>query len=265
MKREVDMPSDLQSQLRKYVDVILDVGLNLQRGQRLLIVNNLLHGVDVSVAPFVRLVVEAAYRRGSSFVDVIWEDPQVERLRLKKASSESLAQYPRWPSAARLEHAEAGDAYLALRNDDPDLLTGIDAARVGAYLDGIREPTAPIREYMMRNAENWCVAAVSSPAWARKVLPHAPAASAERRLWKLILSTCRIDQPNPVASWRKHANELVARAEYLTRKQYTSLVYTGPGTRLTLGLPAGHIWSGGRVRAENGIEFVPNLPTEEVY
>ena len=60
-------PAKLQRMLKKYIDVILDVGLNLQPGQRLLIVNNLLQGVDVSLAPFVRMLAEAAYRRGSPF------------------------------------------------------------------------------------------------------------------------------------------------------------------------------------------------------
>ncbi|HET6846794.1 MAG TPA: aminopeptidase, partial [Anaerolineales bacterium] len=75
----------LPQTLKKYIDVILDVGLNLQPGQRLLIVNNLIQGVDVNLAPFVRLLAEAAYRRGSPYVDVIWGDPLLERLRLQKA------------------------------------------------------------------------------------------------------------------------------------------------------------------------------------
>ncbi|MBT8213603.1 MAG: aminopeptidase, partial [Acidimicrobiia bacterium] len=40
-----------------------------------------------------------------------------------------------------------------------------------------------------------------------------------------------------------------------------SLRYEGPGTELTLGLPAGTIWIGGSA----GGSFVPNIPTEEVF
>ena len=256
---------ELRTRLLKYVDVILDVGLNLRRGQGLLIVNSLLNGVDVSLAPFVRLVAQAAYRRGASYVDVIWGDPLLERIRLQHAQPESLKQYPKWPAAARWEHVEPGDAYLALRADDPDLLAEIDPALVGNYIAAIREPGKHLLPYMSRNVANWCVATVSAPAWASKVLPHVPEAERVARLWDLIFETCRLDAEDVVGRWRAHVADLAARKEYLNSKQYAALMYTAPGTHLKVGLPVGHVWHGGQMTAENGVEFVPNLPTEEVF
>jgi aminopeptidase len=255
----------LQRRLAKYVDVILDVGLNLRPGQRLLIVNNLLNGVDVSLAPFVRLVAEAAYRRGAPLVDVIWGDEQLELMRLRKAPPESLSQYPKWPAAARLEHAEESNAYLALRGNDPNLLAKIDPVLVGQYLAAIREPLKPVMPYMFRNSANWCVAAVSTPPWAATVLPRVPEARRVARLWELILETCRLGDGDAVSNWRQHIADLAARKDYLNRKQYAWLQYSAPGTRLKIGLPPGHIWNGGQMTAENGVPFVPNLPTEEVF
>jgi aminopeptidase len=43
------------------------------------------------------------------------------------------------------------------------------------------------------------------------------------------------------------------------------LKYSGPGTDLTVGLPQGHKWISAREKAQNGIEFIANLPTEEVF
>lgn len=251
--------------LKKYIDVILDVGLSLQPGQRLLIVNNLIQGVDIHIASFVRMVAEAAYRRGSPFVDVIWGDPLLERVRLRTARPESLKEYPRWPSDARMEHVETADAYLALRADDPDLLAGIDPTRIGDYLAAIRERGKALVPIMSRNNANWCVATVSAPKWAAKVLPRTPEGKRVDALWDLIFKTCRIGEKSPVEAWRKHISGLAKRKDYLNAKRYAALQYTAPGTRLKVGLPAGHLWFGGQMRAENGVEFVPNLPTEEVF
>jgi aminopeptidase len=70
---------------------------------------------------------------------------------------------------------------------------------------------------------------------------------------------------DPVAAWRFHVADLSRRAAHLTHKKYATLRYTAPGTRLTVGLPQGHVWLGGEVISQTGIPFVPNLPTEEVF
>lgn len=259
------MSSEWRAQLDQYIDLILEVGLNLRPGQRLLIMGSLINGIDVRLTPFVRLLADAAYDRGASFVDVVWADPQLDLMRLQNAPEDSLAQYPRWPSLARLEHCEAGDAVLAVHADDPDLLAGIDPRRVAAHLGGVREHLKPVFPYISRNATNWCVVAVPVPEWAAKVLPDVPEADQGSRLWQLIFSTCRIGEDDPVASWRDHVARLTARAAYLTNKQYSSLNYSAPGTHLKVGLPPGHIWNGGQVVSGNNITFTPNLPTEEVF
>jgi len=251
--------------LKKYIEVILDVGLNLQPGQRLLIVNSLTQGVDVSLAPFVRLLAETAYRRGCPYVDVVWGDPLLEKMRLQAARRESLREYPKWPADARMEHVEPADAYLALRADNPDLLAGIDPTSIGDYLAAIRERGKALIPIMSRNHANWCVATVSAPEWAAKVLPRTAEAKRVQALWDLIFETCRIDQKDPVEAWRGHIAGLARRRDYLNEKRYVALQYTAPGTRLTMGLPSGHLWCGGQMRAENGVDFVPNLPTEEVF
>ena len=255
-----------QAQLDQYIEVVLEVGLNLRAGQRLLVEGSLATGVDVALLPFVRKVTEAAYRRGAAFVDVLWRDPQEAVIRLKEAPRASLGHYPRWPGAARLEYFEAGDAVLTIHADDPDLLAGFDAELIGPHMAALREPIKPAVGYITRNAINWCVIAAPVPAWAAKVLPDTTSAERESRLWQLIFETCRVAPgSDTVAAWRKHIAELGARAAYLNQKQYATLVYSGPGTHLKVGLPSGHIWQGGGARSEGGIDFVPNLPTEEIF
>jgi aminopeptidase len=259
------MTTELRTQLDQYIDVVLEIGLNLRAGQRLLIEGSLLTGVDVALVPFVRRLTEAAYRRGAAFVDVLWRDPQQDIIRLKEAPQASLGHYPRWPGAVRLEHFEAADAVLTIHADDPDLLVGFDAGLIATHMAALREPVKPAFAYITRNAINWCVVAAPVPEWAAKVLPDATFGERESRLWKLIFETCRVGHGDAVAAWRKHIAGLGARAAYLNHKQYATLVYSGPGTHLKIGLPPGHIWQGGGARSETGIDFVPNLPTEEIF
>ncbi len=259
------MSSDWRAQVSRYIDLVLQVGLNLRRGQRLLVMGSFLRGLDVALAPFVRQLAQAAYARGASFVDVVWGDPQLERLRVEAAPPESLTHYPAWPAAARLEYFQSADAVLAIHADDPDLLAGIEPALVAAHLNGIRAHLKPLMAFLSSNVTNWCVIGVPSAGWAARVLADLPGPEREAPLWDLIFSACRVNETDPVESWRRHVLDLSNRAAYLTAKQYTSLVYSGPGTHLTVGLPAGHIWNGGSMVAGNDIAFVANVPTEEVF
>ncbi len=259
------MSNTSQTLLDQYIDVILQVGLNLQPGQRLLVVGSMLDGLDLSLAPFARQLAEAAYRLGASFVDVIYGDPQQAVIRLKEAAQVSLKQYPTWQARARLDHFEAADAALFILASDPDLLAGFDPELSAAHIAAQREPIKAGMGFITRNAVNWCVVGASIAAWAAKVLPDLPEAEREGRLWDLIFTTCRVDGGDAIAAWHKHVEELGARAEYLSQRQYASLVYSGPGTHLRVGLPKGHVWQGGGGKSEKGIDFVPNLPTEEIF
>jgi len=259
------MTTESYPQAVQYADLILEVGLNLQPGQRLLVAGSTLGGVDLHLAPFVRIIVERAYVRGAKYVDVVWSDPRLEVTWLSHASLDSIGPYPKWFGSALLEHFEAADAFLMLYAQDPDLLSGVNSELVAAALASVRKTVQDARAYIFRNGINWLVASAPIPAWSAKVLPHVPEADRDLALWHLILEACRLSHPDPLTGWRVHLEALAARARHLTEKEYASLVYSAPGTCLTVGLPRGHIWRGGQAVAENGIPFVPNLPTEEIF
>src|SRR5262249_20862279 len=84
-------------------------------------------------------------------------------------------------------------------------------------------------------------------------------------LWDAIAQLCRLDRPDPLAAWQEHLSQLAARSDALNRDRFSALRFFGPGTDLTVGLPAGHIWVSGASTSRNNIRFVPNLPTEEVF
>jgi len=126
------------------------------------------------------------------------------------------------------------------------------------------EKLGPVLDRMARGATNWLVLAASAEGWAAKVFPELPVSQAQTRLWEALFQICRLNHDDPVEAWRKHIATLRARSDYLNSKRYAYLKYTGPGTDLTVGLPKGHVWGGGRLTGQNGIDFIPNMPTEEV-
>jgi len=68
-----------------------------------------------------------------------------------------------------------------------------------------------------------------------------------------------------VAAWRARADRLVAVARTLSERRFDALHYEGPGTDMTVGLLPGASWQAARFSTADGIDHMPNLPTEEVF
>jgi aminopeptidase len=251
--------------LQKYAETIVRVGLNLQPGQRLIINNASTRGVPLHVAPLVRHVARAAYQAGARYVDVIWNDEALLRTRVQYAPADSFDQYSTWHIAGLMDMIRNGDAMLTIRSNNPGLLSDLDPGRVGGMIQAHLKNFDPITQSVTSNQINWCVVSAAGPDWAAKIFPDLPRKKAEAQLWKAILKITRVDQDDPVAAWEAHIQNLLKRTKYLNGKKYRRLKYTAPGTDLTVGLPAGHKWLAAREQARNGIEFIANLPTEEVF
>ena len=67
--------------LAKYAEAIVKVGLNIRSGQRLIITLMSTRGVPHQFAPLVREVAKAAYDVGARYVEVLWGDEEMLRLR----------------------------------------------------------------------------------------------------------------------------------------------------------------------------------------
>ncbi len=260
------MPIDLESQLERYAALTVRIGLNLQPGQRLLIIGPLANGgVALEAAALVRHIAAAAYDAGAELVEPIWGDEALQAIRFAHAPRASFQQFSAWLPNALVQHAEAGHAVLSIYANDPDQLKLMPADLVAQVQQATAKSARPFREHISRNRTNWAVVAAAAPSWAARVFPDLAPADQLARLWEAIVALCRLDRPDPIAAWEMHLADLAARTETLNRKAYTALRYTGPGTALTIGLPEGHIWVGGRSTNASGIAFSPNLPTEEVF
>lgn len=253
------MKDDFERNLEKYAEVIVKVGLNLQPDQRL-IISTLLEAY-----PLIRKVTQAAYLAGAKFVGVVWSDEELDRIRVQHAALETMNEYANWKTDAVIEYINNGDAVLAARMQYPDLMDGLHLEKVKAYQKNCAEQEYKRRSKLAACETNWSVAGSPTISWATKVFPDSAPEEAVSQLWDAIFTMCRINQDDPVNGWQRHIAELGQRAAHLNHKQYTALRYTAPGTDLTVGLPSGHVWHSGSLTAQNGIEFVANIPTEEVF
>ena len=253
------MNETFHKSLEKYADIIVNIGLNLKKEQRLNIAAGLLD------ADLVRLVAKKAYQLGSPFVDVRWIDERLTRIRFENSKPEHLTEVPKWQIDREHEYGSRGDALLSFASQDPNLLEGISPDLIGKYRKALSEKYEPVYKYMNENTQTWCVVSTATPAWALKVFPDPPVEQAQEKLWAAIFDACRVNLADPVKAWREHAEKLHRQCAYLNNKKYAALHYKAPGTDLTLGLPQNHIWVGASSTTVGGIEFIPNLPTEEVF
>ena len=259
------MSSNFEQMLERYADLALRVGLNLQPGQRLLISDPRSHGVSLHAAPLVRALAARAYQLGARLVDVLWGDEEIYLSRFRHAPHDSFDEYPTWQATACLDAVRRGDALLTIRATDPDLLSGQDPELVSTSQAVTWQQFQPVLEYVTRNATNWLVISAASQGWAAKVFPEVNGDEQVARLWDSIFAMCRVDRPDPVEAWSKHLRQLAVRSDYLTQKRFAALRYAAPDIDLTIGMPEGHVWVGANSLSENGIDFVANMPTEEVF
>ena len=258
--------SNLEQILDTYGEIAVKIGLNLRAGQRLLIVGPLASGgVALDGAPLVRHIAASAYRAGAPLVEAVWGDEALQMARFRHAPRDSFNQFSAWFPKALVEHVDGGHAILSVYANDPDQLIDQPADLIGAVQQATSRAVQPFRERLSRNQSNWTVVAAAAPRWAARVFPHLPPDEGVARLWDAIARLCRLDGPDPMAAWESHLDALAARRDELNRKRYTALKYDGPGTKLTIGLPARHEWVSGRSVSGAGILFAPNLPTEEVF
>lgn len=250
------MPAE--EMLRKYADVAIQIGINVDKGDRVVISS------PVQLPEFTRMLVETAYEAGAVSVDVMWVDDEVSRARYSHGTAEA-ASVVSGMSQFRLRGFEAGASFLSIFAEDPAKLAGVDSSRVQEFQRVNGEYLKPHYDAMGGLEIPWSIVSAPVPAWNASVFPGVDMEEAEEEMWAAIFRACRIDQDDPVGAWRAHLSDLNRRRDALTERRFAGLRYEGPGTDLTMGMTSGVKWEGGGVISTEGRPFAPNLPTEEVF
>ncbi|MCR2803888.1 aminopeptidase [Paenibacillus soyae] len=245
--------------LRKYAELVVKVGVNIQPGQVLIV------HAPIETAELTRLIVAQAYEAGAKYVMVEWDDEEVTRIRYEKAAEDTFDYYPQWEADSRVKFAEEGGAILHIKVPNPELFRGIDSSKVSRAVKAAAVARKEYSVYTRNSRISWSLIKAPTRAWADKVFADLPAEQRIDAMWEAIFRMVRVDKEDPVAAWREHIDKLKTWQNRLNEKRYKSLHYRAPGTDLRVELPEGHIWRGGGGENEKGVYFVANMPTEEVY
>ena len=212
-----------------------------------------------------RALAASAYRHGARFVDVAWFDPHVKRARIEQRRSRDARLRPGLVRrAAAGARREPRGARRPLRPDGARACsptsTPCSSAATGSRPSrrGSRSSTSGRRTGRSRPCptQTWADLVFPDLEPAER-LPAARAGAAPR-------PAPRRGRP----AWRSGAP---ARTRSCTRprrsaeRRFDALHYEGPGTDLTIGLLPTSGWHAARFETVDGLEHMPNLPTEEVF
>ena len=248
-----------KTRLKKYANLIARCGVNVQKGQEVMI------SAQLDQPEFVKMVVDECYKAGARKVSVDWIYEPLTRSNVKYCSAKVLGEMEEWQLKRWERQAEVLPCKIYLISEDPDALEGIDQAKYAKAMANRSKQIKPIRR-KMENKYQWCIAAVPGKAWAKKIFPGERASVAIEKLWEAILSTSRVND-DPIAAWKRHNEDLAKRCEYLNSLGIRQLKYKASnGTDLVVGLIPDAIFMGGGENAQgSGIYYNPNIPSEEVF
>ncbi|WP_295727313.1 aminopeptidase [uncultured Bartonella sp.] len=245
--------------LDRLAEVAVRVGLNLQKGQDLVLTSPL------AALPLVRRIAHHAYKAGAGVVTPIFSDEEMTLGRFKDAHDKSFDKAASWLYEGMARAYANGAARLAIAGDNPSLLANEDPAKVSRVNKATSLAYQPALEKIAGFDINWNIVSYPNPSWAAVVFPDLPIIEATKKLADAIFAASRVDKPDAISAWKDHNANLKKHAKWLNDQRFSALHYSGPGTDLTIGLADGHEWQGGASKAKNGVICNPNIPTEEVF
>lgn len=246
--------------LSKYAKLAVLKGINIQKG-KLLVINS-----PIECNEFARLIAEEAYKAGASDVIINYNDEKFNKIRFSNASVETLTFVPDFEKDKYDYYVKNGASFLSISASDPDLLKDIDSKKISAAQKSRRQTLKNYFEACNSNKNPWCIVSVPTDGWAKKVFSNCDSKKAVESLWDAIFTVMRIKENDPVEAWSKHLKNLSEKVDYLNKNNFKYLHFKNSlGTDLKVELVKNHMWCGGADVTQNGITFIANMPTEEVY
>ena len=250
----------MKENLQQYARLLLQEGANLQQDQ-LLVING-----DVENKDFVYIVVEEAYALGAKDVHINWRSTITAKSRLTHAKDTVLANPAPWIADMYHHIVDSNACILSLISANPFAYEGVPSEKIALSSRSMSKLTKFYHEAIMDSSLTWCVASVATLTWANLLGYEGDDDEKVNRLWNTIFTLCRMKNVSEDESFSTHLNRLAQRTATLNDLQLVSLHYTcSNGTDLTIALPEGHLWLGGKEASKKGIIFDANIPTEEVF
>ena len=246
------------SVLKNYARVIVRIGVNVQKGQDVIITAN------VNDNYFVKYIVEECYKAKAKSVRVDWSSDEVTRLKYKNEKAEVLGEVLAWQEEKMKYDSVNLPAMIHIDSSNPDVLAGISQDKI-AKVRAMRGPIAMKYREAMDNKNQWVIVGIPGEAWAKKVFPELSSKKAIAKLWDAILDVTRING-DAVKNWEEHNAFLRNKKTLLNDLHIKKLTYKSKnGTDFTIELPKEMAFGAGDETTLTGVVYNPNMPTEECF
>lgn len=252
---------------REYIDkaakVLVRIGVNLQPGHTLLL------QTEPDALELARAIAREAFEAGAKDVEVIISDPEINHIRAKYASKETLRAVPEHKKEQLDYYLRDGlGVQMAVRGSHPTLMADVDEDKAIALAQAGNDLRNVVRKYIQTGTLQWTGTVYPNKDWARKVYPELDDDEALAHLEEDIAVMMRLDQDDPLAAWNRHCQYLAEKGEKLNSLNFKSLhVTTGLGTDIELELVEDHIWTSAGTMGNQLSEhpYIANMPTEEIF
>jgi aminopeptidase len=239
--------------LKRYADVVLRCGANVEEGQKVLLMGAVEHH------DLLGTLAERAYAHGAAVAYVHYFDDRIDRAQLVGAPDDELAGRlaPWFAPMIDVAIEERWSRVRTYGDSSDDPFSGATARRVSSLQSAQSEQ---ILRYV-NAGNNWCVCACPTPGWAERVYGEPDV----ERLWRDLSYMARLDEPDPLVAWEAQRDKLARRAAQLNEAAFSALRFVGGGTDLTVTLHPQCAWQSAWQTTTWGRPYVCNLPTEEVF
>ena len=198
----------MDEKLREYASLLVRVGLNVQKGQRLVISS------PVECAYFARMCAQEAYDVGCKEVVMNWHDDAMARMKYLQADDAIFDEVALWRRHFFNDYALEGAAYLAISASDPENFKGVDSKRIVRAQQASGKALKDFDRLQMCSGFPWCIASIPIPSWAKTVFPDASEDEAMAKLWDAIFKAVRISgDGRAVEKWHDHLSTLHERMD----------------------------------------------------
>lgn len=247
-----------KSVLREYAKLIVKNGVNVQKGQDVII------NASVDDAYFVKYVVEEAYKAKARSVSVEWSCDEISKLDYKYQTVKTMTTIPDWKLAKLQHRVDTLPCQIHILSGDPDAMKGVDQAK----MTEVRRHNGPItmkyRE-QMDNKYQWTIVGIPGEAWAKKIFPNETKNNAIKKLWDAILKVTRVNG-DALKNWEEHNANILDKCTKLNNLRIKTLKYkSSNGTDFTVGLHECGRFDGGIAHTLQGVPYNANMPTEECF
>jgi len=246
--------------LKKYAELIIKQGVNLQPGQELVI------DAAIECHQLVRELAQQAYQVGAKDVIVHYTDEIITRMRYDHCDIDHFQNVPGYLKELRNEYALKNAAIITITSENPEAMKGIDPKKMATWSAAVHKACQPFYDKLDLGINRWCIVGAPSVGWANKVFPDMSDREALQALWQAIFKVTRCDQDDPIEAWNQHRRSFEKRVHLLNEKKIKTLHYRNSlGTDLHIGMNDGYLFAGGGSYTTDGIYSFPNIPTEEIF